>query len=386
MKNGTAKKPNLFVRLLALLVSCALVLGALTLVVYRDKLNADALRRWLTYRNLETNQLGQSEPFTHVGGERLQISCLDRSAIIASQAGVSLYSTSGQPLVVEVATMDHPVLSSNGSTAVVYDAGGQSLYVFQKLEEMFALPADSASQILSAQVNENGWLVVTAQQSGYKGSITVYNGSYEKVIQINLSSTFVVDAALSPDNKTVAVVTMGQENGVFQSRLLFYPIDSTQPSDEVALGNLTVLNMKYEDNQIWILGEKQMLLVSPRTHETQQWSFGQYYLKSCTLGGDGYAVLLLSRYRAASAELAVVLGPEGTPLSEKPLQGQTISACARGRYLALLGSNGLEIYLAQDLSPYATLTDTQGARLVSLFSDGSALLADSQEAWLYLPD
>ena len=39
------KKPNILVRLIALLVTAALLLGALVLVVYRDRLNLDALAR-----------------------------------------------------------------------------------------------------------------------------------------------------------------------------------------------------------------------------------------------------------------------------------------------------------------------------------------------------
>ena len=50
---GKAKKSNLFLRLLALLVTAALVLGALVLVVYRDRFNLDALVRWLAYRDLD---------------------------------------------------------------------------------------------------------------------------------------------------------------------------------------------------------------------------------------------------------------------------------------------------------------------------------------------
>ena len=40
-----AQKQNFFFRLIALLVTSALVLGALLLVVYRDRLNLDALER-----------------------------------------------------------------------------------------------------------------------------------------------------------------------------------------------------------------------------------------------------------------------------------------------------------------------------------------------------
>ena len=60
MSETTPKKPNIILRLLALLVTIALVLGALVLVVYRDRLNLDALERWLTYRELETDESGEA--------------------------------------------------------------------------------------------------------------------------------------------------------------------------------------------------------------------------------------------------------------------------------------------------------------------------------------
>ena len=48
------KKPNIVVRLLAFLLTLALVLGAVALVAFRDKINLDSLKRYITYRTLET--------------------------------------------------------------------------------------------------------------------------------------------------------------------------------------------------------------------------------------------------------------------------------------------------------------------------------------------
>ena len=107
----------------------------------------------------------------------------------------------------------------------------QSLFLFQDGQEAFSLDVDGT--LLSARVNDSGWLAVTAQQSGYKGSVTVYNvnsTSRKEIIQLNFSSVFVADAAVSPDSKTVAVITIGQENGSFFSQLLLYPVDSSEPS------------------------------------------------------------------------------------------------------------------------------------------------------------
>ena len=64
MKDQTTKqasasqKPNILVRLLALLVTAALALGALTLVVYRDQFNLDAVKRWLAYRSIQGGARG----------------------------------------------------------------------------------------------------------------------------------------------------------------------------------------------------------------------------------------------------------------------------------------------------------------------------------------
>ena len=60
MSDTNTKKPNIVLRILALLVTVALVLGSLVLVVYRDRLNLDALERWLTYREVETDESGEA--------------------------------------------------------------------------------------------------------------------------------------------------------------------------------------------------------------------------------------------------------------------------------------------------------------------------------------
>ena len=81
MKDQTTKqasasqKPNILVRLLALLVTAALALGALTLVVYRDQFNLDAVKRWLALRSVETDASGAAAPFTHAGGDSISFHC-----------------------------------------------------------------------------------------------------------------------------------------------------------------------------------------------------------------------------------------------------------------------------------------------------------------------
>lgn len=380
------KKPNILIRVLALLVTAALLLGAVFLVANRDKFNLDALKRWFEYRNLKTSDTGEAAPFSHAGGDQASFAYMEDGILMASASGVRYYSFAGVTYAQEVLTLEHPTLSSAGSTGVAYDVGGQNLFAFRGAQEVFHLALDEGNSLLSARVNEAGWLAVTAQQSGYKGSVTVYNNTFDKtVIQINLSSTFIMDAALSPDCKTVAIVTLGQSNGSYESQVRFYPVDQKEPSAVVSLGNMIPLDLDYETGALWVLGEDQVSIVSPNGKETASYSLGRSYLKGCDLGGDGFAVLLLGRYRAGSANQVVTVGSDGQVIASQDLTSSVLSFDAAGRYLSLLSGDTLTIYTS-DLTPYSTLEHTQNARYTALSSSGAAVLANAQQAWLYLPN
>ena len=380
-----AKKPNIAVRLLALLLTAVLVLGAVLLVVWHDRLNVDSLRRWLAYRSLETSDTGEAAPFTHGGGDKLSIAYLESGILQASTSGSHYYSFSGEQYAENVAAMSNPVLSASLRAGVVYDAGGRSLSLFRRGElSPLSLELDENDQLLSARVNGAGWLAVTTQQSGFKGVVTVYNENGAKVIQIRLSSAFAVDAALSPDCKTVAVVTLDQKDGSFFSSLLLYPVDKEEPSAQVDLGNTVVLDLDYEADRIWVLGEDRITLVPADGSQPLTYSFGRSYLKGCSFGGDGFALLLLGRYRSGSAFEVLTIGPDAAPVARLEPDGQVLSFSCAGNYCSLLTGRHLQIY-TQDLRPYASLDSTQSAVRTALAPNGSALLANDQKAWLFIP-
>jgi len=385
MRDEAPKKPNILLRLLALVVTAALVLGALVLVVYRDKLNVDALERWLTARQIETDQSGQPAPFTYAGGDMLRAAFLEKGVLFSSAAGAHYYALSGQLYAEQVVDMDSPVLSACAKAGVVYDAGEDSLYLFRGGQQTLELTLDGDADILSARPNDAGWLAVTAQQSGYKGAVTVYDAQGEKAIQISLSSTFVVDAALSPNSKSVAVVTISQSGGIFDSQVLFYPTNKTEPSARIDLGNLVVLDMDYESDRLWLVCSDRVVTLDPDSGDVCSYPFGHRYLKGYSLEGDGFAMLLLSSYSSGSADEAVTLDPDCGRLARMSLSGQILDFDCAGPYAAILTGGDLTVY-DRVLSTQFRLDDTAGARYTALRQDGCAVLADRQQCWFYIPD
>ena len=89
------KRPSRLLRLLAFLVTLALMAGAVALVANRDKLNLDGVRRWFNYRSLERSDSGQAESFSYDGGSASSFATLDDGLLVCSTASIRLYSGSG---------------------------------------------------------------------------------------------------------------------------------------------------------------------------------------------------------------------------------------------------------------------------------------------------
>ena len=386
---GPRRRANPFFRFLAFLVTLALVLGAVVLVVNYDKLNFDFIKRWFTYRTLARDDNGQAESFPFEGGGDCLFALVDGDLLVCTPNSLQIYSGSGQLCVNGTLSMKTPAVSSGGGAALVYDVGGEDLLVYRDREQVLSLVQPEGQKLLSASLNSSGWLAVTSQESGgYKESVTVYDGSCSPLLQLSLSSRFVMDAAVSPDNRSVAVLTVGLADGSFDSRVDIYRLDrteaDTEPDHTCSVGGDAVLALRWSGSGIWVRGETSLSVVSPGGELAGTYDYGGRYLKAFSLDGDGTAALLLGKYRAGSTAELVAVEPDGEARAALDVAEQVLSLSAAGRYVGVLTADRLDVY-SQSLEPYSSLEGTQGAQTVLLRADGSALLIASHAAHLYVP-
>ena len=376
--------PRFLLRLTALAVVLTAALVLVLLVVFRDRLNIDSIRRWFHYRSLTISDNGRAESFTYDGDLNCTFAVLDGDLLVCSGNAISLYSGSGTRYIHEQVSMNNPVVNTNGTLAVVYDAGGSSLYVLGQRTLVWS--ANDLECILSARLNRNGQLTVVTQASGYRGMVTVYDAAYNPVMSVSLTSAFVMDAALSDDGHTLATLTVGQSDGAFTTGLELYAMDyssgSYQADVSCSLGSGVALDLRHTQLAVWTLSDRGMT-VTDHAGQTVWVDWSNRYLRRYTLSGDGFAVALLGRYRAGSqAELWVVDAQGGRQMLE--LNEQVMSIAAAGRYIAVLTGDRLDIY-TDELVLYSSLKGTQGARAVLLMPDGSAILVSADSAGFYVP-
>ena len=370
---------------LTFLLVLAAVLAVVLVAAWRDGTGFDALRRYFNYGKAE--EVSGTAAYHYDASVRNRFAQLEDRLVVLSDTRLTVLSPGGEEVWSTTVSMASPALSAGGGRVAAYDVGGTELYVLDREGELLHLTAAEEEPFIAATLNDSGWLAVTEQKKGLKGSVCVYNDSMEQVFEFQARERFVTDAYVTDDNTHLAAVTLGQESSVFVSNVVMY--DLTKPGEAEVAANYSVT-----DGLVAVIGQQGDRLVT--VSDTcltyagtdgkigASYTYSGLYLRGYALGGDGFAALLLNRYESGSVGRLVTVGPDGTELASLDVNREVLDISAAGRYLAVLYTDSLVIY-NQDLQVYASLNGTDFATGVLLRPDGSALLLSSENAGLFLP-
>ncbi len=368
-------------------LSFALMLAAVLLVVlfaaYRDGTGFDILRRYLHYGRSE--QVGGEVVYHYDASGKNRFAVLGEGLVVLSDVSLRLFNGAGEEVWSTPVTMTAPALATGGGRAVAYDVGGTSLYVLDQSGLLLELTADEEEPYISATLNGNGELAVTAQKQGYKGSVTVYDRALspeDPVFGFKSSQRFVVDGYILGD--TLAVVTLGQENGVFVSNIVLYEMPGEEPAADFSVSGGLEAAIGEREGKLAVVSDTSLTCADTKGTLTGTYSYGGSYLREYDLGGDRFTALLLNRYRSGSAGRLVTVDENGEELGSLDVREEVLGISASGRYLAVLYTDHLAVY-NQELQTYASLQGTGDAREALMRPDGSVLLLSSGSASLFLP-
>lgn len=371
-------------RILALILTGVFLCSGVVLVVYRDHFNLDALKRHMTYRSLEKDDQGQTAEFTYTRDATNAFASLNGSLVLCSDTALQLYSNSGVLYIDRQVKMNDPVISVCGTYAVVYDVGGNNLYVIHNKEVVFEYTSKTGCDLLSARVNENGCLAVVEEASGYKASVRIYNSAFKLVLAENVSSEYVVDAVISPSNSQFAVVSIAQRSGKFSSIVSLYDGKEGDQLASTVLEDQFILELHWQSNNIWLQGNDSATVLDQELNILGTWSEPNQYLQGYSLNGDNYAVEVASWYKAGGSGEVLLIDERGDTACSKAISGEVLSVSAAGRYIAVLTAEALTIYTSNDLEEYAQINNN-GSKRAIIHSDGATMMIGADSTWLYVP-
>lgn len=367
---------------LRLAVVTAIVLAIVALAVLWDSTTFDGLRRSFVYARADKDENGCARLYSYDSDRSGCFATLDGSLIRSSLSQVSVMGEDGNMRFHESVKFRCAAIDSNGKRAVAYDIGGTELYVLDSKGLVHHITCDS--EVQSAQLGEDNKLAVVVNKSGYKAAVYVYDAAGQLTFEFDSADKFIMTAAVSDDGKHLAAVTMGQSDGVFTSYVVIYRMNRKEPTATCELPGEAVYDLRTVDNTFCVVAENALYFVANNGAINASYPFEESYLRRCSLQGDGFAALLLGRYKSGAQGTLLTVDERGKVIGQVEADGEVLDLSASGNYVAALYSDHLTIY-DKRMRECATLSNVSAAREILMRGDGSAVLAGNGSAALYLP-
>ncbi len=352
-------------RVIAIIATAVIVAAAVLVFLYRDE---------LFNGNKTKNDAGTggSEPFTYENGSDQVFDLMGNCLAVSSTTGLQLLDSYGYTLSRQVFTMKNPALSAGDKHCVFYDIGGTALRLYSDGE---IISLDTSDNIISVSMNKAGYFAVTAEKSGYKGSVTVYDPGGNPVYRWDSGTGYTVDAALSPDSSSLAVLCL--EPGGSIVHLFKLNVDSEAAS--VSIPDELAFKVVYSgNNSFCTLSEDALRFWSADGNAEESMLFASDYLIDFSLS-DSLCVVALSKYVSGSSVNYTSFSPEGKTLGTATLEYPPLSLSQCKQKLLVLG-NGTAVIFSRDQSVSAEAEVPVGYSDAVYLPDGDILLLSSYHA------
>lgn len=234
-----------YVRYLLLLVMVMVAL--IFLFANREQINGDNFRRLIAKINIgisaptsedgevhfDTASTGETvvykDGFAHATVEKL---------IITDKNGTEFQNTQ--------LGFRKPVLSANSRYVLVYDNGGNGLMVADSFSVLFETQLEDP--IISAKMNDNGYIAVVTEGDGYLAKVYVFDSSFKEVYRYRSLNRYIMDAAISADNKGLAVSAMNIEGSNIVPEILYFKLSKEEVQWAVPFQENACIRITIKDN------------------------------------------------------------------------------------------------------------------------------------------
>lgn len=212
------------IALISLILSAVLPAG-----LYENIVNATALIGHGNY------------PIDVTGGSVINIASNRGYYYVLTDVGIAAYSSSGKVVLNEMHGFSNPVLSVSDTRAVVYDQGGNNLYVYNLGGKIFSL--ETESEIITANISRDGCFAVATHSDSYTSVVNVYSKNFKQIFTWNSAKDIVNNVLVNPSGNRLAVSTFNASAGQYTSKMLILNFESADPLYTLELDNSIALSL-----------------------------------------------------------------------------------------------------------------------------------------------
>lgn len=377
MKTKTGLGKKILRSVLSLLLLLLVVLAAVYIALNWDSLKGRLPNFFTKAFNISTE--AETEIFKFEPYSDNEFAGLNDGLIVASGIETELFNSSGALIARVQRSIDRPVISTGALNAVVWSVGGRSLLMINTKGGITDITTEGV--LISADVNDSGYLAYASGEKGYKGSVTVCDNRGTGVYRVYLGSGYPVDADISPSSTNVAVLTLTEDG----SKVSIYGLDSDREKYSWVSPEELFIDIEYlTDNRICLISENSIRFLNGSCELIGSYEFTDEYLKNYSAGSGSSVSLVLGKYKTGNQGRLLTLDSAGNVTASLDINQEVYKISIGGKYLTAVYSDSAVIYNT-DLVEIGRLEDTAGIKAAILRSDGSAIIISGYGAAIFNP-
>lgn len=273
-------------------------------------------------------------PLTYSSGNFKGAVPIGSNFAVLTDSAITLYTPAGAQVWQHAHGMSNPSVVANGGRAVLFDRGGKQFRVETRFGEPFSASTDYP--IVTACVGQSGKFAVVSESGSYLSEVNVYDASYHSVFKWYSSQGRVLDAALSPDGKSMAAVTVGAKDGAITSTLNVFRLGSQKAVASRTVTGTLFYSLQYTSSgRIAAVGDNRTDFFTSDGKKDTTYSYDNRTLLSY-YNAQGHTALALSAFSAGSQSTLVAFSGEGRVAGNKNISGEVTELFANGSRVAAL--------------------------------------------------
>lgn len=210
----------------------------------RDWIDIYILRKNLTENDTQTINLNTDKSN--------QVYVYSNYIAILNDKAVSLYNSYGEKVTTINVNINSAVFDSSDKYFAVAEKKGHEICLI--IDKNYLWSTTTEGEIIQVHVNQNGYVAVITEDVNHKSILTFYNSEGTKIFTSYFSSTRIIDASISNDNKYVAIAEIDTSGTIIKSKVKIISVQNAKEDPENTIiytysaddGNL-IANVKYQE-------------------------------------------------------------------------------------------------------------------------------------------
>lgn len=337
-------KPPVSLKYMRYVLLLAMVMAALIfLFSNRDQINGDNFRRLMTKINMGMNSVAADN-----GEIRFDSATVGKTVVYkdglahATVEKLIITDRNGTEFQNTALGYRNPCISSNSRYVFVYDSGGTGITVADSFSVLFEHHMED--NIITARMNENGWLVVVTESEGYLAKVFVYDSSYREVYRYSSLGRYILDAAVTLDHKSVVLSALNVEGSAITPELVCFRLNKEKVEWSLPFEGDPCVHLSVKKNGVINgLFRWGMVAVSAKGAEIGRYEFDNQVLQCFTMQDGEHNVFALSPSENGDSQL-VICNEKGKVKDTVTAEFYGKSVDYRNGRIALLGNRKSAVY------------------------------------------